>query len=548
MGFGYGGGGGGVSDAKDIYTIANAGVTLVAGDSPYTVTDTGSVIVYVDSSAGAVTINPNASPEAEDRLKVIDVGDQAGTNTITITGLGEIQTDGGAREYGYIASVWKQLEATREILARNASTGEITALEPDTLVANRVESESAYLGSAATVKSTLYAGFGNIGANVDSDGTSHGNVLVYANATDTDTLIGSSGWLGGTTANLFDGVNSTIEQFPATAELEFDGGTIKDYSRFDFWDDVNGATRMIGTFELLSSTDGVSWSTEQTLDNSSNQIYSQTVDKLVTVDFDTITTRYIKIIFTSSSSSPLLGEFNFYTSSFATTTNTIETTDTDTGITVAPASCKVYDEAGLEITADTVNLEYTTDNGSSWSGLVALSVFQALGNIVSAGIFNTRIQAIEEQRVSKFDRAGSSAGLNSGASGFDYSIDGIPKHEYTEALGLVVDGANLSALAKIEPTALTADTLLDDTDGTVLLDPSGADFTMTLPAVATVAVGKKYTFVLTTAPATTAVTLDGDGSETINGATTNATALTAQWDTVTIMSDGTQWIVIGQNP
>ena len=102
-----------------------------------------------------------------------------------------------------------------------------------------------------------------------------------------------------------------------------------------------------------------------------------------------------------------------------------------------------------------------------------------------------------------------------------------------------------AGVSKIEPTALTADTLLDDTDGVVLLDPSGADFTMTLPAVATVLTGKKYTFVLTTAPATTAVTLDGDGSETINGAATNATALTAQWDTVTIMSDGTQWIIVG---
>ena len=97
---------------------------------------------------------------------------------------------------------------------------------------------------------------------------------------------------------------------------------------------------------------------------------------------------------------------------------------------------------------------------------------------------------------------------------------------------------------QIGPTALTADTLLDDTYGTVLLDPSGADFTMTLPAVATVLTGKKYTFKLVTAPATTAVILAGDGSETIDGATTNATALTAQWDTVTIQSDGTQWLIV----
>lgn len=41
------------------------------------------------------------------------------------------------------------------------------------------------------------------------------------------------------------------------------------------------------------------------------------------------------------------------------------------------------------------------------------------------------------------------------------------------------------------------------------------------------------------------VTIDGDGSETINGATT--VSLASQYDYRTLISDGTQWLVIGQN-
>ena len=41
---------------------------------------------------------------------------------------------------------------------------------------------------------------------------------------------------------------------------------------------------------------------------------------------------------------------------------------------------------------------------------------------------------------------------------------------------------------------------------------------------------------------TASVTVDGNGSETINGATTNV--LSSQWDSIEIVCDGTQWVIL----
>ena len=45
---------------------------------------------------------------------------------------------------------------------------------------------------------------------------------------------------------------------------------------------------------------------------------------------------------------------------------------------------------------------------------------------------------------------------------------------------------------------------------------------------------------------TNAITIDGNGSETIDGAATLAT-LDAQWDVVTIACDGTEWFITSSN-
>jgi hypothetical protein len=78
----------------------------------------------------------------------------------------------------------------------------------------------------------------------------------------------------------------------------------------------------------------------------------------------------------------------------------------------------------------------------------------------------------------------------------------------------------------------------------VIVLTNSATKTITLPAVATTQPGRVYQFICTN---TGVATLDGNASETINGATTFAmTAGTVGGATgrCTIVSDGTQWFTL----
>ena len=98
---------------------------------------------------------------------------------------------------------------------------------------------------------------------------------------------------------------------------------------------------------------------------------------------------------------------------------------------------------------------------------------------------------------------------------------------------------HLSSKRRITSLAQGNDTITVSQAGIVLVANSGT-MTLTLPAAAN-CTGHEYTFKKTTAAAF-AITLDGNASETIDGATT-FTAMDAQYDTVTIVSDGSNWHV-----
>jgi hypothetical protein len=92
--------------------------------------------------------------------------------------------------------------------------------------------------------------------------------------------------------------------------------------------------------------------------------------------------------------------------------------------------------------------------------------------------------------------------------------------------------------ATTTPQALTTADL-----GKLVIAPNTGAITVTLPAAADCA-GGTLMFKKTTADAL-AVTLDGAGAETIDGAATNA-AMDAQYDTLTIVCDGLAWYIVEQ--
>jgi hypothetical protein len=81
-------------------------------------------------------------------------------------------------------------------------------------------------------------------------------------------------------------------------------------------------------------------------------------------------------------------------------------------------------------------------------------------------------------------------------------------------------------------------------NSTLLCNATGGAFTVTLP-VAAAHPGRVFTIKKIDA-SVNAVTIDGDGAETIDGAATYA--LTAQWQSVVLQCNGTSWFVLSKNP
>lgn len=86
--------------------------------------------------------------------------------------------------------------------------------------------------------------------------------------------------------------------------------------------------------------------------------------------------------------------------------------------------------------------------------------------------------------------------------------------------------------------------LTTDYGKTILCDATSAAFTVTLPAVASAGDGFWVNIVKIDASAN-AVTIDGYGSETINGTATYS--LATQYDYATLICDGSEWFVVAQS-
>lgn len=98
--------------------------------------------------------------------------------------------------------------------------------------------------------------------------------------------------------------------------------------------------------------------------------------------------------------------------------------------------------------------------------------------------------------------------------------------------------AGLSVAARTESANYTATAH----DYLILVDATGAARTITLPAAAS-STGKVYAIKKIDSSVNT-VTVDGNGSEDIDGADTQSLAL--QWDAITIICDGTAWFITGR--
>jgi hypothetical protein len=92
-------------------------------------------------------------------------------------------------------------------------------------------------------------------------------------------------------------------------------------------------------------------------------------------------------------------------------------------------------------------------------------------------------------------------------------------------------------------TRRTTDYTLTAADCIVICDASSGAFTISLPSAAGIA-GRQYT-IKKVDSSPNAVTIVPHGTETIDGA--SSYVLSAQWKYVTIVSDGSNWLIIANN-
>ncbi len=99
-------------------------------------------------------------------------------------------------------------------------------------------------------------------------------------------------------------------------------------------------------------------------------------------------------------------------------------------------------------------------------------------------------------------------------------------------------------LGAVRTMAATGTQTLSKFDcGKTVLVPNTATLTLNLPAVATVSEGQELTIVKSHLSDTNAITLDGNASENIDGATT-LTTMDAPFDTVCMVAATTLWIIL----
>lgn len=87
--------------------------------------------------------------------------------------------------------------------------------------------------------------------------------------------------------------------------------------------------------------------------------------------------------------------------------------------------------------------------------------------------------------------------------------------------------------------AKTANYTVTATDSFLTGDCTSGNLTFTLPAAASIA-GREYHFKRIDGSGNSVI-IDGNASETIDGATTKT--LTTQWSEISIVSDGTNWVI-----
>jgi hypothetical protein len=167
-------------------------------------------------------------------------------------------------------------------------------------------------------------------------------------------------------------------------------------------------------------------------------------------------------------------------------------------------------------TRSTLNTNITTDQANNNTGAISATDIRANNIDIIDSAFITLTDLLESIATAETDTS------------YILKPDGV---------GGVVFGVAPSWFGIVTTTSASYNVL--STDTTILCDTSSNAITVNLPAAAS---SSGRVIIVNLIDATNTATVDGNGSETINGATTQV--LTNQYDSITMQCDGAAWYII----
>lgn len=212
--------------------------------------------------------------------------------------------------------------------------------------------------------------------------------------------------------------------------------------------------------------------------------------------------------------------------------STLAVTNTFLSGTVITASS--HNQNNLDIVT-WANGNIGEDNFDTLAGLVSWNVSTTVGAIAITHTGTGSAPLIEFTSTTKGTRV--APVMTSTQRDALTTSTGLVAYNSTDKRLDVYNGAWHSVSSVKKHSAKTADYTATYSDDVIECDATGGAITITLPAAATIK--GKILEIKKTDTSTNAVTVDGNSSETIDGATT--LALPASNDAVVIQSDGTNW-------
>ena len=344
--------------------------------------------IYCDTTTIPVTVTLTGTSSRS--IKVIDAGENAGANIITIAGTidgatnATIEADGGSKEVTYSGSAWESSGGFDNFFERVGATGLIKTKSPDKLSADVMQA-----GDSGTTYTGLPANFEQAEANVDQQAGWWGNAkLDGSDIANGKTVTSNYALSSGVLSNLTDGNSGTSVRWDNRAnphEVVIDMVASAPYSKSTIVAPSTGVNNPGVLVEILGSPDDISytsiWTGSEVLGNPGS----------ISVETGNVTSyRYIKHRFNRVTSALWLSDIEIYDQTYATTTNTFQHRPLSSGssTTFTPITFTPKDETGSPLVNGDLLIEYSLDDGATWpGGQRSLTDFKALGNLTGTSFW-----------------------------------------------------------------------------------------------------------------------------------------------------------------